>query len=945
MELTERSSQLDLLDQRLDALLRPAGQPAPRPVTVLTGPVGVGKTALLQAFAQRAARAGVRYLGASASRAERTVPLEVIRQLVRAAPLTTDARERVGRLLDRAVLACADADDHDRADLARTTAAVGGALLELAGGGPLVIAVDDVHHADVPSLRCLDYVARRVSGLATLIVVTESPRTRPWHPGIYAELLHPARLHRVRVPLLSAEGTYRVLAARLGVPGARRVANRCHSISGGNPLLVQALADDHLAAGAGGDELVAGEAFREAVLSCLYRCEHLVLKAARVLALTEEPLHGALLPHLVDVRFESALRAIDEATSAGLIADGVLRHPAVAEAVLEGMTVEERARLHRAAACLLHADGAPPVQVAAHLIKTDDLDEPWTAQVLLDAGEQKLLDGDAETARRFLRRANRDCVDECLRARIRSALARAEWRLDPQAAVPHLLGVASAVRAGHLGTGQAAFPIQYLLWHGQIDKAVELIRHLGDRADSADPRSVADLIITMGWMSTLYPGVTVDRPTPALARHDPLTLASVKRRLQGITMLAALLKRGDVGAVADAERVLGTITLDDERDIWSGICALITMLYAGRADRAEHWCDRLRHAWSTRGHSTPLAALTALEAAAAASRGDLTRALALADDAFAQLSPKGWGVVIGIPLTVRARVLTLLGELDEAAACLRIPVPPALFETPIGLHYLQTRGLHALATGNPEAALANFQLCGQLMTSWQLDLPALVPWRTESAQALLVIGRRQQAERLVREELDRLRPVHIRNRGTALRVLAATAEGPERIVHLRAAVRLLRQCGDRVELAYGYTDLGHAYQQAGDLRQARAAARAARELAQECGLRQLRPTIPADRIGGPGAPETTLVLDGLSDAEVQVATLAAQGHTNREIAEQLFLTVSAIEQRLTRIYRKLDVDSRSALAARLRMGPPGTAPDGRMGASQVISSRRGDARR
>ncbi|MEE3921068.1 helix-turn-helix transcriptional regulator [Micromonospora sp. BRA006-A] len=55
-----------------------------------------------------------------------------------------------------------------------------------------------------------------------------------------------------------------------------------------------------------------------------------------------------------------------------------------------------------------------------------------------------------------------------------------------------------------------------------------------------------------------------------------------------------------------------------------------------------------------------------------------------------------------------------------------------------------------------------------------------------------------------------------------------------------------------------------------------------------------------------------------------MATLAAQGHTNREIAEKLFLTVSAIEQRMTRIYRKLDVNSRSELAGRLRFDRPGT---------------------
>ncbi|ATO13282.1 LuxR family transcriptional regulator [Micromonospora sp. WMMA2032] len=915
MTMAERDRQFDVLTDRLADLHRADG-PADTSdvITVVTGPVGVGKTALLQSLARRCAETGVAYLGASASRSERTVPLEVIRQLVRRATWDETDRERVGRLLDRAVLRWSETSDEEA--LAPLTAAIGGELLDLATRTPTLIAVDDVQHADVPSLRCLDHLARRVTGLPVLIVLTEAPRTRAWHPTAYAELLQPARLHRIRLPLLSADGTFRILAERLGVPVARRVADEAYRISGGNPLLVHALADDHPA---GADAPVPGEAFREAVLSCLYRCELLVLKTARVLAVTEEPLHGPLLPHLLDLPTEPNLSAVDPSTSAGLVTADGLRHPTVRRAVLDGMTVEERARLHRAAAQLLHDDGAPPTRVAPHLLTTDELTEPWMAQTLLDAGEQTLTDGDVDTARRYLRRANRDCPDECLRARIRSALARAEWRLDPQAAVPHLHGVATAVRAGHLGSRQAAGPIQYLLWHGQPDRAVELIHHLGERADSLDTHTAVDLMIMRGWMATLYPGAPVDAPAWPVPTRDPLALARVRHRLRGVLLLRTVLERGDLDALEDAERTLATLSLDDEPSMWSAVCAVIAMIYADRLDLADEWCDRLDRIASARRHRTPRALLTAVAATVAGRRGDLHRARELADSALNRLSPKGWGVAIGAPLAVRLWTLTRLEEWEEAAACLRTPVPPALFETPFGLHYLHARGLHAIAAGSPEAALADFQLCGQLMTSWRLDLAPLVPWRTESARALLQLGRRQQAEKLVREELDRLRPTDLRWRGIALRVLGTASEGPDRIRYLRGAVRLLRQCGARVELAHALGDLGQAQQQAGDLRQARSTSRAARDLAEDCGIPALRPAVAAVRTAAadPDA-DTGLLLTGLSDAESRVAALAAQGHTNREIAERMFLTVSAIEQRLTRIYRKLDVHSRSELAARLR---------------------------
>ncbi|MEU9508935.1 AAA family ATPase [Micromonospora sp. NPDC048170] len=926
MELTERSCQLSLLERRLADLFRTGTTPTPtgRTMTVLTGPVGSGKTTLLQTIARRACESGARVLSASASRAERAVPLEVIRQLLRMAPLSgagsPDTWTRLGRLLDAGTLTWADAGDTDHEETARATAAIGGALLEMTAQGPLVIAVDDVHHADVPSLRCLDYLARRISGLPVLVILTEAPRTRPWRPEVHAELLQPARLHRIRIPLLTAEGTFQLLARRLGIPVARTIAEESHRISGGNPLLVQALAEDQAAAPRPTDHPVAGESFREAVLSCLYRCDHLVLNAARVLAVTGEPLHGNLLPHLVDVGSRAALGAIDGSTSAGLISEQGLCHPAVGQAVIDGMTAEERARLHLEAAGLLHEDGATPARIAPHLVGVDELAEPWMAQTLLDAGEQALLDGEVETALRYLRRANRGRVGECLRARIRSALARAEWRLDPQAAIPHLVGVVSAIRAGHLGSQQAAGPIQYLLWHGEVDRAVELVDHLSERADATDPRSAADRLVTTGWMSTFYPGVMVDRPAPTAAARDPLTLARVKRGLAGATLLSAVLVRGDAAAVEQAERALSTTGLDDEPNMWNAICALIAMIYADRLDLADDWCDRLGRNTATPRHPTPSATLAALRAAVTGRRGDLPRAEKLAEEALNQLSPKSWGVVIGIPLTVRMRALTFMDELDAAAACLQVPVPPAMFETPIGLHYLHARGTHALAAGNPEAALADFQLCGQLMNRWRLDFSGLVPWRTESARSLLRMGRRQQAGKLVRDELARLRPVHVRYRAAALRVLAATEDGPDRIPHLRSAVRLLRQCGDRMELAHNLTDLGHAYQQVGDRRQARIATRAARALAEECGIPMLRPSVSTGRGGtDDGRPDTTVVVHGLNDAESRVAALAAQGHTNREIAEKLFLTVSAIEQRLTRIYRKLDVNSRSELAVRLRL--------------------------
>ncbi|MFJ8430697.1 response regulator transcription factor [Kitasatospora sp. NPDC094019] len=87
-----------------------------------------------------------------------------------------------------------------------------------------------------------------------------------------------------------------------------------------------------------------------------------------------------------------------------------------------------------------------------------------------------------------------------------------------------------------------------------------------------------------------------------------------------------------------------------------------------------------------------------------------------------------------------------------------------------------------------------------------------------------------------------------------------------------------------------------------------------------------RPGALAERGGtGPGAPPPVV----LSRAELRVAELAARGRTNRQIAHELFITVSTVEQHLTSSYRKLRVRRRAEL-------PPHLLPDAPVGAVDVV---------
>ena len=65
------------------------------------------------------------------------------------------------------------------------------------------------------------------------------------------------------------------------------------------------------------------------------------------------------------------------------------------------------------------------------------------------------------------------------------------------------------------------------------------------------------------------------------------------------------------------------------------------------------------------------------------------------------------------------------------------------------------------------------------------------------------------------------------------------------------------------------------------------------------------------RIGG----RTTI--EGLSETELRVAQLVAEGRSNKEVAAALFVTVRAVEANLSRVYAKLGIESRTELARRI----------------------------
>jgi DNA-binding CsgD family transcriptional regulator len=241
---------------------------------------------------------------------------------------------------------------------------------------------------------------------------------------------------------------------------------------------------------------------------------------------------------------------------------------------------------------------------------------------------------------------------------------------------------------------------------------------------------------------------------------------------------------------------------------------------------------------------------------------------------------------------------------------------------------LSARGRLRLAQGQTEAGIAELLACGERCDTNGPSNPAIVPWRSQVAPALAECGRHEEALTLAREELELARRFGARHvEGRSLRALGLLEEGVRRTRLLTDAVATLEPSFARLELARALGDLGAALAADGRPAEARPQLGRALELAGSLGASALAECLLGQLIAVGGRPRSASRggVDGLTPAERRVAELAASGLTNRQAAQELFLSEKTIETHLASTYRKLAIRSRAQLAGALG-GDPGRPP-------------------
>ena len=938
--LLEREVELTEIERLLDRACSGEGERV-----LVEGPAGAGKTRLLGTAADAARARGVRVLEASAVELEVEIGYGVARSLLGDALGNTSPARRRALLTGAASLAAPAVwpEKTNRGSPPDPAAVLHGLfwlVSNLAEQGCLLLVVDDVHWADGPSLRFLTYLAHRLSGLPVLLLVA----SRPGEPSQQADLVSALTSERfgawLRPTPLSEAAVGRLASGAFGSAVAPEFIGACHAVTGGNPYLVnellRALLNDHVAPTADHAHLVGRvgpETVSRAVLARVSRAggdARSLVDAVAVLGGRCELRHAVAL---AGVGPEAAARASD------LLAQiGVLRpmrplqfvHPLVHAAIYGAILPGRRSSMHRAAAGLLASDGVSPELPAVHLLNTDPLADQWAVAVLRAAAADATAKGAPGQAAAYLSRALAEPPVLSARGPLLHDLGAAELLARNPAATDHL-AQALAATEDPAARGEIALLLgRAAVSMGRLTDARELlgpvIKQLGETQLPVVARVEAYRSVAGVWDPRFAAELETDLPRlRALAER---TDASGRSLLLLIAFRAAF----DGG---DREEILALIErgLDDGRLLESESAEAIELTWATRAltfidelDRADVLIDAMVADARRRGSIMGYATSSAWRAAVALGRGRVGPAEADARTAVELATTHGLHFIAPHAHSFLGEALIELGELEQAATLLEGAKLGPMLGTRPEVRFLHTRARARLARGERGPAIEDLRAC-QAQESFGFRNPNVVAWRSTLALALPDRSH-DEALTLADIELDLATRIgQPRAIGVAMRARGLLSNGDEQVSLLMQAASVLTESPSRLEHARSLTDLGASLRRASRRTEARPFLREGLDLAAACGAVSLAVRAHEELVASGARPRRERVsgVEALTTSERRVARMASSGMSNREIAQELFVTSKTVALHLTHVYEKLNINGRAQLPGELAE-IRGTAP-------------------
>jgi DNA-binding CsgD family transcriptional regulator/DNA polymerase III delta prime subunit len=867
---------------------------------VFEGEPGIGKSTLWLAGVEYARWSGLRVLTARPSEAERGlahVGLGDLFEDVLDDVLSSLAPPRRRALEVALLLEDAPEDPVDHRALA---VAVRGALDALSEREPVVVAVDDVQWLDPASAGSLAFAVRRLEEKNVRVLLA-----RRLVPGAErSELESALPPERVQVGPLSIGAVHQLLRDRLDRSFARQTLLRIHDQSGGNPFFALEIA-----------RALDGEVDPLEPLPVPQTLDGLV--RVRLTGLPPETREALGLASAIGTPSEAFLKqagvpegALDPALAANVVEreNGTIRftHPLLSSALYNDLG-EERKSVH---ARIAEAVDDPVVRARHLALSRDEPDDDVAktldeaATVAADRGASAVA---AELSEQALRLTPEAEVDERSRralAAARAHQAAGEWTR------------ARTIAASLAEAERGALRAEALIVLADLESIDDSIAVLEDALREAESSPVlqADIQIRLASAIRFREGFVKAHRRAGAALELAERLDDDSLRVRALAVLADLgAAMGDEEAQAQAARALELAGESDQPRL-EHIVACLAPIVLGREQRpVRHLLEDEYERWRERDEPRSADALWEL------SLVELdTGSWELAAEHAARARDIAFQYGIEIPqhhlpiawIAVHRGQLELARETSQRAL--------DLAETHFGLHppyHLAVIGLAALWSGD---ASTGADWLGRAH-SRALELgwfdPANRPWTADYVEALLELGRIDEAvEPLDRWEADAKRLGRERVFAHALRCRGqiAAARGD-----LDDAMALLDDAAARHEELADPYGRARALLAAGVVRRRARQKRAAREAIAKAlaGFEQLGAATWIERarseLGSIGGRSR---VEGLTPAERRVASLVAEGRTNREVAAALFLGERTVASHLTHIYAKLGIRSRTELA-------------------------------
>jgi DNA-binding CsgD family transcriptional regulator len=875
---------------------------------MLRGEPGIGKTTIWEEGVSRARAAGATVVTARPVEAEAGLSFAALGDLI--GPMGEVRLPEPQRAALAAALLEAPAPP-EGIDERAVCAAVLSLVKSVSRERPLVLAVDDAHWLDSPSERVLAFVLRRLSSerVAFLFTLRSSETTS----------LAPMAPTAIEVGPVSVAALHELIKQHTGQTFPRPLLVQIARVSGGNPFYALEIAR----------ELerrppVDGQVPISAGLTALVeaRIDRLPARSRRAL------LTAAALAQPTVELIDSQLLAPAEQAGMVRIEEGRIQfaHPIFASVVYGRASDSARRSLHRRLAPLVPEQE----ERARHLALASARPDEGIAGELDAAAQLAGARGASDAAAELMELALRltPAVSGTRRVERLVAASRLHFDAGDLGRAQSLLE--TAVEEAPSGTLRA----EALEVLGQIHSRRSSFPRMAEFAAQAleatgdDERLRAEIHLDLAFCRASmgdFPGAVPHARAAVEGAERTGSDALLADSLSVLTMAEFLSGWG-----FEEKRMATALALEDPhraRPLFTqpSLVQGLLLLWTGRCDRAIEVLDALRTRMTELGQESGLPIVAIYLVWACVWQGDLAAAKRYGDESRQMAALLDDLMATAIALSASALARAHVGEVDlaRAEAGEALEAFHRLEWMPGTIWPLWALGFLELSLGEPAATHAALGPLADTLTAMGLGDPVLGIFLPDEIEALVALGELERAERLVEpieqrgRELDRPWALAVAARSRGL-IAAARGDLDAALEHIDEALAQLERIDLPFERARTLLVLGQLRRRGKQRRQARDALTAALGVFEELGapLWADKARTELARVG-----RRTADADELTATERKLAELAATGLTNREVAERAFVTVKTVEANLTRVYRKLGVRSRTALARALPTQP------------------------